>query len=149
RRCRLLQVSKHFRILGGRLVPIGVQLLRPVPGRPIPTPSHPYLANTSRRATMTKRLPSLLLLGCAALLLSASVAEAQVVRPNKTLYISARVGLATYGGDADNNPDNSVSTYLEDGSIGGALELGYQFTPSLGFGVAFNYGDYSRLETDA
>lgn len=98
---------------------------------------------------MTKRLPSLLLLGCAALLLSASVAEAQVVRPNKTLYISARVGLATYGGDADNNPDNSVSTYLEDGSIGGALELGYQFTPSLGFGVAFNYGDYSRLETDA
>lgn len=95
---------------------------------------------------MTKRLPSLLLLGCAALLLSASVAEAQVVRPHRTLYAGARVGLATYGGDADQNPDNKVGTYLEDGSIGGAFELGYQFTPSLALGVAFNYGDYKRLE---
>src|SRR5690554_7568178 len=103
---------------------------------------------------MTKRLQSPLLLACASLLLFATVAEAQVARPFKTPYISARVGLSLYGGDLDNNPDNAVfsaegnrESYFDNAGIAAAGEIGYQFTPSLAFGVAFNYGNYPALQT--
>jgi len=97
---------------------------------------------------MTKRLQSPLLMACAALLLFATAAEAQVQRPLKTPYISARVGLGLYGGDIDGAPDNDPDNILADPGIAAAGEIGYQFTPSLGFGVAYNYGNYPELQTD-
>lgn len=95
---------------------------------------------------MTKRLQSPLLLACAALLLFATAAEAQVARPYKTPYLSARVGLGLFGGDADSAPENDFDNILDGAGIAGAAELGYQFTPSLGFGIAFNLGNYPALE---
>ncbi|MDX1530369.1 MAG: PKD domain-containing protein [Rhodothermales bacterium] len=80
-----------------------------------------------------------------ALLLFASAAEAQVVRPYNTPYIEARVGLALYGGDIDGAPDNDVGDYLDNGGIGAAGEIGYQFSSSFGFGVSFNYGNYPAI----
>jgi outer membrane protein OmpA-like peptidoglycan-associated protein len=101
---------------------------------------------------MTKRLPSSLLLGCAALLLFATAAQAQVVRPNNSLYIEARGGMSIYGGDLDNNVDDNVGDYFSDGSYVVGGELGYQFSAPLGFGISFLYGDFPQLsgfDTDA
>jgi outer membrane protein OmpA-like peptidoglycan-associated protein/outer membrane protein W len=95
---------------------------------------------------MTKRLPSSLLLGCAALLLFATAAQAQVIRPNNTLYIEARAGLSIYGGDLDENPEDNIGTYFSDASWAAGGELGYQFTPSLAFGITGLYGDFPQLE---
>jgi outer membrane protein OmpA-like peptidoglycan-associated protein len=97
---------------------------------------------------MTKRLPSSLLLGCAALLLFASAAQAQVVRPSNTLYLEARGGLSIYGGDLDLNPEDNIGDYISDGSYIFGGELGYQFTRSLGFGVSFLYGEFPRLQPE-
>lgn len=98
---------------------------------------------------MTKRLQSSLLLGCAALLLFASATQAQVVRPSNTLYLEARGGLSIYAGDLDNNPDNRIGDYFQDNSYVVGGELGYQFTRSLGFGVAYLYGDFPALAESA
>ncbi len=97
---------------------------------------------------MTKRLQSPLLLACATFLLFATVAEAQVARPFKTPYISAYGGLGLYGGDNDGNPDNEfdAGSILDKPGYAAAGEIGYQFTPSLAFGVAFNYGNYPELQ---
>lgn len=104
---------------------------------------------------MTLRLSSLVL-GCAALLLAAE-ASAQV-RPSNTPYFLLRGGATVYGGELDGtgsfNPDTG-GTQAPQGSrdwifrnfswLAGA-ELGYQFTESLGFGVGFNYANYSKLD---
>lgn len=97
---------------------------------------------------MTKRLQSPLLLACATFLLLATVAEAQVARPYKTPYISAYGGLGLYGGDIDGAPNNDPDNILSDPGYAAAGEIGYQFTPSLAFGVAYNYGNYPELQTD-
>ncbi len=98
---------------------------------------------------MTKRLQSPLLLACASFLLFATVAEAQVARPYKTPYISVYGGLGLYGGDIDGSPGNNAEDFLNEPGVAIAGELGYQFTPSLAFGVAYNYGNYPELQTDA
>ncbi len=100
---------------------------------------------------MTKRLPSLLLLGCAALLLSATAADAQVVRPHKTLYLEATGGYSLYGGDLEDGQINldqaeEIENYFSNGSYTFGGELGYQFTESLGFGVRYLFGEYPDLE---
>ncbi|MEM1043404.1 MAG: PKD domain-containing protein [Bacteroidota bacterium] len=78
--------------------------------------------------------------------LFASTADAQVQRPFKTIYISAYGGLGLYGGDLDGNPNNDAGNLFDEPGWAVAGELGYQFTPSLGFGVAFNYGNYPELQ---
>ncbi len=95
---------------------------------------------------MTKRLQSPLLLACAALLLFASAADAQVARPYKTPYISAYGGLGLYGGDIDGAPDNDPGDFFDEPGYAAAGEIGWQFTPALGFGVAYNYGNYPELQ---
>lgn len=98
---------------------------------------------------MTKRLQSSLLLGCASLLVFASLADAQVIRPSNTLYIEVRGGLSIYGGDLDLNPEDNVGDYFSDASWIAGGELGYQFTRSLAFGVSFLYGEFPRLDPSA
>jgi outer membrane protein OmpA-like peptidoglycan-associated protein len=95
---------------------------------------------------MTMRLQSSLLLACAALLVFATVADAQVLRPTNTLYIEARGGLSIYGGDLDANPEDNIGDYFSDAGWIVGLELGYQFTRSLAFGVSFLFGDFPRLD---
>lgn len=89
-----------------------------------------------------------LVLGCAALLL-ATAAQAQVVRPSNTLYLALRGGATVYGGELDGtgveNQDDLAWLYKDFGWLAGA-ELGYQFTPALGFGLGFNYAAYSNLD---
>lgn len=108
---------------------------------------------------MTLRLSSLVL-GCAALLM-ASQASAQQIRPSNTPYLTLRGGATVYGGELDGtgswNPDTgttqtpgSATDYLfENFSWLAGAELGYQFTESLGFGVGFNYANYSKLDEQA
>jgi outer membrane protein OmpA-like peptidoglycan-associated protein len=101
--------------------------------------------------TSILRLSSLVL-GCAALLL-ASAAEAQTVRPSNTVYLSLRGGTTVYGGELDQTGSGGARegdgasswAYQDFGWLAGA-ELGYQFTPSLGFGLGFNYGAYANLD---
>lgn len=94
---------------------------------------------------MTKRLPSSLLLGCAALLLLATAAQAQVMRPGNSIYLEARGGWSLYGGDLDNNPDDAIGDYFSDGSYVVGGELGYQFSRTLGFGLTYLYGEFPQL----
>ncbi len=102
---------------------------------------------------MTQRLPSSLLLGCAALLLFATAAQAQVVRPNSTLFIGLRGGLTAYGGELDQtgsvanpgDPEGDYAWLFSDLGFGGGLELGYQFSSSFGFGINALYGRYSNI----
>jgi len=94
---------------------------------------------------MTKRPSSSLLLGCAALLLLATAAQAQVVRPSNTLYLEARGGLSIYGGDLDANPDDNIGDYFSDGSYVVGGELGYQFSRTLGLGLTYLYGEFPQL----
>jgi outer membrane protein OmpA-like peptidoglycan-associated protein len=107
--------------------------------------------------TMTKRLLPSILLGCAALLLLASAAEAQVVRPHETLFIGLRGGATAYGGELDScvgeGPGGGAGAgdcereYLyKDLGWGIGLELGYQFTESFGFSVLGLYGQYQNLD---
>ncbi len=106
---------------------------------------------------MTLRLSSLVL-GCAALLM-ASQASAQQIRPSNTPYLTLRGGATVYGGELDGtgtfNPDDpanpntagSPTDFLfRNFSYLAGAELGYQFTESLGFGVGFNYANYSKLD---
>ncbi|MEM6782468.1 MAG: PKD domain-containing protein [Bacteroidota bacterium] len=79
------------------------------------------------------------------LLSSAALAQ---VRADNTLYLQARVGLSTYGGDIDNNPDSEVGTYFEDGDLAFGGELGYQFSPGGSIGIAYLYGLYPKTLTD-
>lgn len=103
---------------------------------------------------MTKRLLSSLLLGCAALLLFASTADAQVVRPNNTLFLTAHGGLTAYGGELDGtgsafgDPDSELGWLFSDLGFGGGAELGYQFDEHLGFAVGFLYSRISNLNRD-
>ncbi|MDX1420310.1 MAG: PKD domain-containing protein, partial [Rubricoccaceae bacterium] len=105
-----------------------------------------------KEKTMTQRLPSSLLLGLASLLLLASAAEAQVVRPNQTLFIGARGGATVYGGEldtcanADADPDCEIDWAFEDFGWAAGLELGYQFTEGFGFSVLGLYGVYPNLD---
>jgi PKD repeat protein len=106
--------------------------------------------------TMTQRLPSSLLLGCVALLFFASVAEAQVVRPNQTAFIGLRGGATAYGGELDTCVDDertgTESCELEwlfaDLGWAAGLELGYQFTEGFGVSVLGLYGTYANLDRD-
>lgn len=102
---------------------------------------------------MTQRLPSLLL-GCAMLLLVAQTVQAQVVRPSNTVYLQLRGGATAYGGELDrtgafadpqNNRASNAWLTSDLGWYAGA-ELGYQFTPSLGFGLGFQYGSFTNLD---
>ncbi|MEL7360986.1 MAG: PKD domain-containing protein [Bacteroidota bacterium] len=93
-----------------------------------------------------KHLWNALLLSLAVLLVS-SAALAQV-RADNTFFLQARVGLTTYGGDIDNNPDNEIGTYLENGDIGFGGELGYQFSPGGAISLAYLYGSYPNTLTD-
>lgn len=109
---------------------------------------------------MTLRLSSLVL-GCAALLM-ASQASAQQIRPSNTPYLTLRGAATVYGGELDGtgswNPDTGTANTEQFGAtdwlfqnfswLAGA-ELGYQFTESLGFGVGFNYANYSKLDEQA
>lgn len=97
---------------------------------------------------MTKRLHTPLLLGCTAMLLFATAAQAQVIRPSNTLYLELRGGLSIYGGDLDGNVEDNIGDYFSDGSWVAGGELGYQFTRGLGFGLSFLYGDFPRLSTE-
>ncbi|MDX1440576.1 MAG: outer membrane beta-barrel protein, partial [Rubricoccaceae bacterium] len=105
---------------------------------------------------MTKRLLSSFLLGCAALLLFASTAEAQVVRPSNTLFFTAHGGVTAYGGELDGTgfafgePDSELGWLFSDLGFAGGAELGYQFDEHLGLAFGFLYGQYTNLDrTDA
>jgi outer membrane protein OmpA-like peptidoglycan-associated protein/opacity protein-like surface antigen len=97
---------------------------------------------------MTQRLPSSLLLGCAALLLFASAASAQVVRPSETLYLALKGYATTYGGELDGTSSANGDKYdwlFSDFGWAVGAELGYQFSDNLGFGVTGLYGRYSNI----
>ncbi|HYE95851.1 MAG TPA: PKD domain-containing protein [Rubricoccaceae bacterium] len=103
---------------------------------------------------MTQRLPSSLLLGCAALLFFATAAEAQVVRPFRTLFIQVRGGATAYGGELDGtgsafgDPEDETGWLFSDLGFGVAGDLGYQFTDNLGLSLGFLYGQYANLDRD-
>ena len=109
---------------------------------------------------MTLSLHSSLLLGCTALLLLATAAQAQVVRPSNTLYLALKGGATAYGGELDRTGDYYENTGQTDANtsdtawltrdLGWAAgaEIGYLFTEHLGLGLGFQYGVYKNLDED-
>ena len=103
---------------------------------------------------MTTRLSSSLLLGCTALLLLASSAQAQVVRPSNTLYLALKGGVTTYGGEIDQTgefddaPDDrgNRSWAFRDFGPAFGIEIGYQFSESLSLGITGQYARYINLD---
>lgn len=94
---------------------------------------------------MSLRLPSLL--GCAALLLLVSTAQAQTIRPGPTFFIGLRGGATAYGGDIDGTSGDSETGWLFDPlgwAVGG--ELGYQFNRPLAFSLGLLYGNYPSFD---
>jgi outer membrane protein OmpA-like peptidoglycan-associated protein len=89
-----------------------------------------------------------------AVLLFASAAEAQVIRPNRTFFLGARGGATAYGGELDtcadptSDPDCEYGWLFEDLGFGVGLELGYQFTEAFGFSVLGLYAQYENLDRD-
>ncbi|HIG73723.1 MAG TPA: PKD domain-containing protein [Bacteroidetes bacterium] len=106
-----------------------------------------------QETTMTSRLSTAILLGCTALLLATS-AHAQVIRPSETLYLALKGGVTTYGGEIDqtgafDDPSDDAGNrawVTRDFGPGFGLEIGYQFTESLSFGVTGLYGRYINLD---
>ena len=88
-----------------------------------------------------------LALGFAAVL-TASSAQAQT-RSYNTPYIIARGGTTVYGGELDQSgestgEDATAWLFRNFGAFVGG-EIGYQFTPALGFGIGANYAQYNNL----
>ena len=85
---------------------------------------------------------STFLIWCA-MLLVASAAQAQVVRPTNTLYVLLRGGAAGYYGDVDGDPDGNpddaeiqLTAGFKDPGWAAGGELGYLFNENLSFGIA-------------
>ena len=112
--------------------------------------------------SMTSRLTPILL-GCMTLLL-ATAAQAQSIRSSETVYITLRGGATVYGGELDQtasigdlNDDgqlndsngSDIAWLFQDFGYGLGAEVGYQFTPSLGFGLGFQYASYANLDSDS
>ncbi len=66
-------------------------------------------------------------------------------RADKTVYLKARVGLGTYQGTRDGNPDSSINDYISDGSLRFGGEVGLQLSRVFGVGLQFNSGKYKQL----
>lgn len=111
---------------------------------------------------MARRLPALIALGIAAgFMLAATTAEAQTsrsdkarsLRAEKTLYLRARVGLSTYGGDRDADAPESflslkVGDKFEKASWSLSPAIGYAFSPYLAAELNWQIGKYSEINTN-
>ena len=103
------------------------------------------LQNRPEKTTLLR--VSALVLGFAALL-TAQSAQAQT-RSYNTPYIIVRGGTTVYGGELDQAGEASgrdATSWLTRnfGALVGG-EIGYQFTPSFGFGLGANYAQYNAL----
>ncbi len=101
---------------------------------------------------MTKSRISLLL--AVLLVLSTGIeAYAQSKRADKSFFIRPRIGLATYGGDRDDDEteDFIALAYGEkfsEASYALGIEGGYAFTPALSLVAGYNLGNYSEILDD-
>ncbi len=80
---------------------------------------------------MQRYVRSFMILGLFAMLAAPGMLQAQNLRPEKTLYIKPRVGVAFHLGDTEQSPFNlNLDNWKVDGKIpyAGGLELGYQFS---------------------
>lgn len=104
------------------------------------------LQNRPEKTTLLRL--SALVLGFAAVF-SAPLAQAQT-RSYHTPYILLRGAATVYGGELDQTgtgTNNDATGWLtKDFAALGGAEIGYQFTPTLGFGLGFNYGNYANLD---
>ncbi|MGB3542609.1 PKD domain-containing protein [Rubrivirga sp.] len=94
---------------------------------------------------------SSIFLWCAVLLL-ATAAQAQVVRPSESIYILLRGGATGYYGDLDGNSDDDPDQAtpdpgdgLDNPGFGVGGEIGYLFNENLSFGIGFMYHDVPAL----
>lgn len=110
---------------------------------------------------MSRRLPVLLIFSVLACLLMVSTADAQSSRSDKarslraeqTLYLKARVGLSTYGGDRDlDSPESFLSLKFGDkiknASWSLGPEIGYAFSPYFSAGLSYQLANYSEINKD-
>ena len=88
------------------------------------------------------------LLGCFAFLLLLNTASAQTsaYRATESLYFKARIGLNTYGGDRDNNPDDEFQEYIERIGFSLSTEVGYHFSHSFDLALMHISGGYPRID---
>ncbi len=63
-----------------------------------------------------------------------------------SVYTGGLLGFNTYGGDRDLNPSDDVSTFIENVGFSSGLEVGYQHSPKLAFGVMSVRGKYPRVD---
>lgn len=86
---------------------------------------------------------------CLALMLGLVFAQSALAqdtyRADDKMFLKARVGLNSYNGDRDTNPDNDFSTRME--YLGGGLgfDLGYKITPALSASFFYLFNNVPRV----
>ena len=95
--------------------------------------------------------PTLLLLTAFSMAVLTPIAEAQM-RPDRGLFIQARGGVGSYGGDADDtetdgsgSAEQGFGEYINDAGLALGGEIGYQFSPRFSFSLAYHYGQYPEI----
>lgn len=113
------------------------------------------MLQTRNGKAASPRLTSSILVGCAALLLVATAAQAQITRPSHSLYIALNGGYsllyADTDGFSDGNPDGAdiqLFKAFEDGGFYAGGEIGYQFSPAFSVGLAYMFWDNPGLDEE-
>lgn len=94
---------------------------------------------------MNHRPLPLFLLIWLALCLIAPPSFAQNYRAEKSPYLLGRVGLNTYGGDRDDNPDNELSEYVDNIGFSLGVEFGYHVSKRFSVGLMHLSGNYPKV----
>jgi outer membrane protein OmpA-like peptidoglycan-associated protein len=95
---------------------------------------------------MTRHPSIIFFFGClVSLFLVAPSATAQNYRAEESLYLKGRVGLNTYGGDRDDNPDNELSEYIDNIGFSLGAEIGYHLNKRFSVGLMHLSGDYPKV----
>lgn len=82
---------------------------------------------------------------CLALFLVASPAVAQNYRADDGAYLKGRIGLNTYGGDRDDNPENELSEYVDNIGFSLGVEFGLHLNKRLSVGLMHLSGNYPKV----
>ncbi len=87
-------------------------------------------------------------LGALLLTMAAPALAQEIKRPSKTFYVYPHVGLSTYIGDRDHKPFIHYWDIPGKLPILGGLEVGYEATPHIGYGIGLELGNFPTIWGD-
>lgn len=82
-------------------------------------------------------------------LVASAQAQDAPYRYGKALYVDLHAPTHIYIGDLDENPDNSLSTMIEDAGLGVGLEIGHMFNEAFSLGLRYTFADHTKLRPNS